>query len=104
GDGLVGHDAVDAQVEQPFHGRAIVDGPGVDLQAQRLGPADERLRGHRRGHLDTADPGARQPVGQRPLLTRPGRLARPLLARWAGPPGTPPRPAAPFLAPAAPGP
>src|SRR5215470_10489861 len=38
-DGLVGHDAVDAQVEQPFHGRAVVDGPGVDLQAQRLGAA-----------------------------------------------------------------
>src|SRR5215467_9130522 len=64
GDGLVGHDAVDAQVEQPLHGRALVDGPGVDLQAERLGPADERLRGHRGGHLDAADPATRQPVGQ----------------------------------------
>src|SRR5262245_1364811 len=80
-DGLVGHDAVDTQVEQPFHGRAVVDGPGVDLQAQRLGAAEERRGGHRGGHLDTADPGARQPAGRRPPLTRRDRLARPPLAR-----------------------
>src|SRR6516225_3411253 len=49
GEGLIGHNAVDAQVEQLFHGRSVVDGPGVDLQAQRLGPADEGLRGHRDG-------------------------------------------------------
>src|SRR5262249_5106658 len=79
-------------------GRAVVDGPGVDLQAQRLGAAEERRGGHRGGHLDTADPGARQPVGQRPPLTRrdppappPPGPARP--ARAAPPPrhATPPR-------------
>src|SRR5262249_60880389 len=64
-DGLVGHDAVDAQVEQPFHGRAVVDGPGVDLQAQRLGAAEERRGGHRGGPLGTTDPRGGQARGPR---------------------------------------
>src|SRR5262249_21925391 len=82
-DGLVGHNAVDAQVEQPFHGRAVVDGPRVDLHAQRLGAAEERRGAHRGTPPDTADPAARQPVGQRPPPTR------------RGPPAPAPRGAAP---------
>src|SRR5207253_1129476 len=62
GHGLVGHDAVHAQVEEAIHGRAVVHRPGMDLQAEGMGAGDERWRGHRGRHLDTADPAAGEPV------------------------------------------
>src|SRR5437899_1610652 len=43
----VGHDAVDAEVEETLHLRLVVDGPHVHLEAERMGGRD-RLGGHDR--------------------------------------------------------
>src|SRR3954451_23503318 len=40
--GAVGDQAVDAEIEELVHLRGLVDGPHVDVDARRVGPAYER--------------------------------------------------------------
>lgn len=64
-DGVVGHDAVHAQVEQADHLGTLVHRPGVHLQAQRVRTADEPPAGHARGHLRAAHARAGEATAQR---------------------------------------
>lgn len=45
--GPVGHQAVDAEVEQLVHVVGVVDGPHVDVQPERVGPAEQAAGHHR---------------------------------------------------------
>src|SRR5271163_2518929 len=40
--GVIGHDAVGAQIQEPDHLGPVVDGPYVDIQAERVRPVHER--------------------------------------------------------------
>src|SRR5215472_2643762 len=53
--GLVGHDSVDALVEEAGHDGGIVDGPGVHLQADCVRMGDEPRSGHGERDLRALD-------------------------------------------------
>ena len=51
---VVGHDPVGTQIQQTAHLGPVVDGPHVHVEAEGVGAAHERPRGHLGRHLGTA--------------------------------------------------